>query len=140
MPLVPADNYYRSSFLKAIRTQTSLPVSISETAICRVAALIGAWQEYEPHVPLLSKANPAGLEDLLSHMPKPAGEAPPGSIDERHAAVLKFADAVTSHGKVPDETFEELRQAGFVDREIVEITATVSAYNCVCRFVLALDI
>lgn len=32
-----------NSFLKAIRTQTTLPPSIRELAICRVAALNNAW-------------------------------------------------------------------------------------------------
>lgn len=45
-----------SSFLNAIRTQTSLPASIRELCICRVAVLNGADYEWEHHVPLLRDA------------------------------------------------------------------------------------
>ncbi|CAG9956699.1 unnamed protein product, partial [Clonostachys rosea f. rosea IK726] len=118
-----------SGLLKSVRGQTSLPASISETAICRVAALNQAWGEYEPHVPLLKKAKPAGWQDIIEHMRKPAGTVPSSTIDKKHAAVLTYADAVTSI-KVDDATFGNLREAGFTDREIVEITAVASAYNC----------
>jgi alkylhydroperoxidase family enzyme len=40
---------------------------------------------------------------------------------------------------VPEEVFRELR-ACFDEREVVEITATVAAYNCVSRFLVALDV
>jgi alkylhydroperoxidase family enzyme len=42
--------------------------------------------------------------------------------------------------RVPDAVFEELKGAGFSEREIVEITATIAAYNCVSRFLVALDV
>lgn len=41
--------------------------------------------------------------------------------------------------EVPQEVFEKLR-AVFSEREVVEITATVGAYNCVSRFLVALDV
>ncbi len=42
-----------SSFLGAIRTQTSLPADIRELCICRVAVLNGAAYEWEHHAPIL---------------------------------------------------------------------------------------
>src|SRR2546430_2637519 len=42
-----------NSFLGAIRTRSSLPADVRETAICRVAAINEAWFEWKSHVPIL---------------------------------------------------------------------------------------
>lgn len=127
-----------NSFLGAIRTKTSIPVSIRETAICRVAVLNKAWFEWKHHAPLLSGCpgiNEQHMEDVLS---TPA-HVSPNALDERHASVLAYVDAMTLNVHVPDETFGRLKQS-FSDREIVEVTATIAAYNCVSRFLVALDV
>lgn len=41
--------------------------------------------------------------------------------------------------EVPDEVFAIMKHE-FNDREIVEITATIGTYNCVSRFLVALDV
>jgi alkylhydroperoxidase family enzyme len=40
---------------------------------------------------------------------------------------------------VPDEVFANLKEQ-FSEKEVVEITATIAAYNCVSRFLVALDV
>ena len=40
---------------------------------------------------------------------------------------------------VPDDIFKNLK-THFTDKEIIEITATIAAYNCVSRFLVALDV
>ena len=40
---------------------------------------------------------------------------------------------------VKDSVFQKLKSL-FSDREVVEITATVAAYNTVSRFLVALDV
>lgn len=59
--------------------------------------------------------------------------------DQVHALVLEFTDALTLGPEVPPELFGRMRDA-FGEREIVEITATVGCYNCVSRFLVALDV
>ena len=61
------------------------------------------------------------------------------NMSAEQRAVLRYTDAMTKTVAVPDEVFEELR-ACFDEKEIVEITATVAAYNCVSRFLVALDV
>jgi alkylhydroperoxidase family enzyme len=56
------------------------------------------------------------------------------------SAVLAYTDAMTLDVRVPDGVFDKLKEAGFSEKEIVEITATVAAYNCVSRFLVALDV
>ena len=41
--------------------------------------------------------------------------------------------------QVPDNVFAGLKDQ-FSEQEVVEITATVAAYNCVSRFLVALDV
>lgn len=142
-----------SSFLGAVRTQTSLPADIRELCICRVAVLNGAAYEWDHHAPILKtegelcdvvlnelKQRKAwqGWEDTIGGGGDGEGEVG-GGLNEKQRAVLAYADAMTIGVHVPDEIFEGLRKV-FGEREVVEITATVAAYNCVSRFLVALDV
>lgn len=60
-------------------------------------------------------------------------------MSERHRAVLAYCDAMTIGVKVDAEIFANVRSV-FAEQEVVEITATVAAYNCVSRFLVALDV
>jgi len=53
--------------------------------------------------------------------------------------VLALTDAMTRDIVVPDALFERLRQR-FDARALVEVVATVAAYNMVSRFLVALNI
>ena len=46
---------------------------------------------------------------------------------------------MTLHVSVPGEVFAGL-QKHFNEQEVVEITSTVAAYNCVSRFFVALNV
>jgi len=145
-----------SSFLGAIRTQTSLPPDIRELCICRVAILNNATYEWDHHASLLKsegKASETALQELKERkawqgwedtigggtgVGEGEGEVG-GGLSERQRAVLAYTDAMTIGLKVPDEVFAHLREK-FGEREVVEITATVAAYNCVSRFLVALDV
>ncbi|KAF2774286.1 hypothetical protein EJ03DRAFT_322881 [Teratosphaeria nubilosa] len=125
-----------NAFLRSIRTQTTLPDSVRELAICRVAVLNGAWYEWEHHVPLL-RASGALSEEVVEKV-KMQGWSGEG-LDERHRVVVEYTDAMTRGVVVGEEVFGRLR-ACFGEREAVEVTATVAAYNCVSRFLVALDV
>lgn len=47
---------------------------------------------------------------------------------------------MTRNVKVDERTFGRLKDVGFNEKEIVEITATVASYNLVSRFLVALDV
>ncbi|KAM3547554.1 hypothetical protein ARSEF4850_009947 [Beauveria asiatica] len=128
-----------NSFLAAIRTQTSLPDDVRELAICRVAACNKAWFEWAHHAPLAVQGgvSPAAM-DVVKAEALPEAR-PAALLNDKQWAVLKYTDEMTRHVQVEDEVFKLVR-AHFDDRETVEITATVSAYNCVSRFLVALDV
>lgn len=138
-----------NGFLKAIRTQTSLPDSIRELAICRVAALNKAWYEWDSHKPILEKSGVLSAEAIqhLKDRPRPNEDVASRQelktmgvgLDEKHLAVLEYTDAMTIGCVVPDPLFQRIR-GFFSDQEVVEITSTIAAYNCVSRFLVALDV
>ena len=130
----------RNSFLGSIRTKTSLPTAIRETAICRVAVLNKAWYEWESHSPILESATDVTKDQVRAVLESAAREPLDDILGPRLSAVLAYTDAMTLDVRVPDAVFEKLKEAGFSDKEVVEITATIAAYNCVSRFLVALDV
>ncbi|OGM49073.1 hypothetical protein ABOM_002320 [Aspergillus bombycis] len=130
-----------NSFIGAIRTRTSLSQAIRELIICRIAVVNGAWFEWDQHSPLLMEGGcsaeaVAVVRDAQADIPQKAQEK---VLSPEEAAVLKYTDAMTKTVTVPDDVFQELKGL-FNDREVVEITATAAAYNCVSRFLVALDV
>jgi alkylhydroperoxidase family enzyme len=129
-----------NSFLGAIRTQTSLPDSIRELAICRVAVLNNAWYEWDSHRPILENAGVLSKEAIEGLKERERKDVDgDGGLDERHMAVLEYTDAMTIGCIVPEPLFAKLK-GFFSEKEVVEITSTVAAYNCVSRFLVALDV
>ena len=138
-----------SSFLGSIRTQTSLPADIRELCICRVAVLNGAAYEWEHHVPILRKEG-ALSEDAVEQLKTRKawqgwdvsgdGEVSDDALlNEKQKAVLAYVDAMTIGVKVSEDIFTRLK-VHYTESEILEITATVAAYSCVSRFLVALDV
>ena len=146
-----------------LRTGTSLPDSIRELAICRIAALNRAEHEWGWHFPLLQAALPsihaqfvdyvrnaaplsaipitgAGGEKLRQVLRQKINASQNGTeFDDRHVATLAYVDSITEAVDVPDEVFALVRES-FENKEIIELTATVAMYNGVSRFLVALDV
>ncbi|TVY49736.1 hypothetical protein LOCC1_G000627 [Lachnellula occidentalis] len=127
-----------NSFLGAIRTKTSLADDIREIAICRVAVVNEAWYEWGHHAPL-AKAGGVSDEGMKLLGEKELDGKKEGGLSEKQWAVVGYTDAMTRSVKVDDAVFAELKKH-FSEQEVVEITATVAAYNCVSRFLVALDV
>lgn len=129
-----------NSFLGAVRTRTSLPQDVRELAISRVAVVNRAWYEWAHHAPLAVQGGVG--EELMERVKEPGelriGQGEGHGFTEKQWVTLVYADEMTRNVEVRDETFKVLKGL-FTDREVVEITATVAAYNCVSRFLVALD-
>jgi len=121
------------AFLTAIRQQCTLPGRVRELAILRVAVLNAAEYEFRAHVPFAIKEGltEAQIEGLR------AGRAE--GLEDRDRAALAYTEAMTRAVQVPDDVFGAVRRQ-FADRELMELTATVAAYNLVSRFLVALQI
>jgi 4-carboxymuconolactone decarboxylase len=123
-----------NGLLGAVRSASTLAADVRELAILRIAALNGAEYEWRAHEPL---GRAGGLTDADIAVLR--GERDPAGLAPNLAAVLAYTDAMTSQVTVPDDVFAGLR-AHFADREIVELTVTVGAYNLVSRFLVALEV
>lgn len=121
-------------YLTAIRQKCALPGDVRELVIMRVAALNGASYEADQHAPIALREGLTQAQlDSIPDWPSSALFGP------RERAVLAYTDAMTRHVRVPDAVFAAVR-AEFDERGLVELTATVAAYNMVSRFLEALGV
>ena len=122
------------NYLTAIRQQSTLPGGLRELVIMRIAVLNGAPYEAEQHAPIALRegVSQVQLDDLDNWQQSK-------SYDATQRAVLAYTDAMTKDIHVSPEVFAAVK-AVMTDRLIVELTATVGAYNMVSRFLEALQI
>jgi 4-carboxymuconolactone decarboxylase len=127
-----ADGWER--LLTTIRSKTAVPARLREMAILRVAVLTGVQIEIDAHTPLALK------EGVTQDKVDALHEARIGEcFDPLERAVLELADQMTRDIRVDNAVFERLRPH-FDDKAMVELVATVAAYNMVTRFLEALEI
>jgi AhpD family alkylhydroperoxidase len=120
--------------LTAVRNKSSLNAAIREMIILRVAVLNRAPYEFAAHVPHALKAGFAQEKiDGLKEAKLGAG------YSAVETAVLDVTDTLTRDVTVSDEQFDRLRPH-FNDGELVEVMATISAYNMVSRFLTAINL
>ncbi len=120
--------------LTAVRNKTSLPPDLREIVIMRVAVLNRAPFELEAHRPVALRCGVSEAKIEALHAPQPGDAFTP-----LERSVLALTDAMTREVQVPDGLFEPLRKH-FDDRGLVELVATVAAYNMVSRLLEALRI
>jgi alkylhydroperoxidase family enzyme len=134
-----------NSFIGAIRSRTLVDSGVMELAVCRVAVLNNAIYEWNAHAPLALKGGikPAELQaarTLPSTATGDVAELEKSALTPQQRAVLRYTDQMTRTITVEDEVFAELKTVGYDDREIVELTTGIAGYNCVSRFLVALDV
>jgi len=120
--------------LTAVRNRSSLPADLREMVIIRVAVLNRAPYELGAHRPVALACGVSEAKIEALHAPQP-GE----TFTPLERAALALTDAMTREVQVPDALFEPLREH-FDARRLVELVATVAAYNMVSRLLEALGI
>jgi len=118
----------------AIRNRASLPARLRELAILRIAVLNGAPYEFDAHVPHAQKAGVP--DDAIAALRTGTVSSALAPLDR---LVLELTDAMTRDIEVPDALFERVREH-FDAEKLVELVATIAAYNMVSRFLVALRI
>ena len=122
--------------LSSIRNHNSLPAGLREMIILRVAVMNRAPYEFEAHVPhALAGGVPQATIDALRSAVLPAD----AGLTDAEAVALEYADTMTRDIEVPDALFARVSQH-FQGQSLVDLTATVAAYNMVSRFLVALHI
>jgi AhpD family alkylhydroperoxidase len=122
------------ALLTAIRNRNSLPPAIREMIILRVAVLNRAQYEFDAHVP---HAKNAGMSDEKVEALKQIEIAQ--VFDSQEQAILRLTDVMTKEIQVSDTVFGPIKSQ-FNDQEILELVATIAAYNMVSRLLNALHI
>jgi alkylhydroperoxidase family enzyme len=121
-------------YLTAIRHECSLPGDLRELLIMRVAILNGAPYEAEQHAPIALREGVAQAKlDALADWESS------DLFNARERAVLAYTDASTRQLQIPDDVFAAVR-AEFDNKVLIELTATIGAYNMVSRFLEALQV
>jgi len=129
--------------LTAVRKHTTVPPALRELVILRIAVLNRAPFEFEEHV---SPARAAGVSAAkieavkrwrMGSLQQHAASDDPFTDDDRLA--LELADAMTRDIEVPEALMDRVA-ARFDARGVLEIVATVAAYNMVSRLLVALRI
>jgi 4-carboxymuconolactone decarboxylase len=121
--------------LSAVRNRNSLPASLRELVILRVAVLNHASYEFDAHVPhALAAGMPQSVINAVRELPLDAAH-----FDATQLLSLRLTDAMTRDITVPDELYDAVRQQ-FDAQAQIDLVATVAAYNMVSRFLVALHI
>jgi len=122
------------NLLTAIRHKSTVAGRHRELVIIRIAVINGAEYERSIHVPIARKE---GMSDAQIEAINDWQNAT--VFDDAERAVLAYTDAMTRDVHVPDDVFAAVKKH-FDARTIIELTATVCAYNLVSRFLEALQI
>lgn len=135
-----------NTLLGAIRSKTSLNPGLMEMAVSRIAILNRAVWEWTAHAPLALKG---GLPRDVLDIVRRAAAVPKGGraqteeekkgLSELEWQVLCFTDQSTKEIEVDEEVFEALKKS-LGETGVMEMTATVATYNCVSRFLVALNV
>ena len=122
------------NYLTAVRQKSSLNGAIRELTIVRVAQINGAPYEAEQHIPIALKegVTQAQIDDLENWENS-------SNFNEKEKRILALTDEMTRNVHVDKQIMEGLR-SDFNEQELVELVATIAAYNMVSRFLEAFDI
>jgi 4-carboxymuconolactone decarboxylase len=107
---------------------------LRELIILRVAVLNKASFEFEAHIPHALKAGVA--EEKIEDIKKPELS---DLFSSQEKLILKMTDHMTRDIEVPADLMAEVTRQ-YDSSLVVELVATVAAYNMVSRFLIALNI
>ncbi len=125
-------------FFGKLRDETILPAKLRELTICVVAIINGATYELEAHAPLLKKAGADKKQtQQILNVGSKAFKAQYFSELERE--VISFTIQMTRDIKV-SKILKSKLQKKLGSRQLVELIATIAAYNLVSRFLVATEI
>jgi len=120
---------------QAVRYGTEIDGQCRELAVIRVAILNNVEYVIRAHGPAY-----ALKEGLTPEQVAALSDWQPSDLfDEKQRALLVYTDAVTRDLDVPDAVFADVRKH-FSERQVVELTMLIGAYNMLTRFLKALKV
>lgn len=121
-----------------VRTEFSVSHKLRELAMCTVAVINRAEYEFSHHAPIYITAG--GTEEKTRLLRDPDTAAKNTDVFEaEEVATIRLATEMTRDIQVRQSTFDQCRSL-FSDTDLVELVATVAAYNMVSRFLVAMNL
>lgn len=120
---------------QAVRYGTEIDGQSRELAVIRVAILNDVEYVQRAHGPAyalkegLTREQVSALSSWLSSK----------LFSDKQRALLAYTDAMTQTIEVPEDVFTEVRKH-FSERQTVELTMLIGAYNMLTRFLKALNV
>ena len=124
-------------FLGNVREHFSVPQQLRELAMCTVAVLNNAEYEFSQHAPLYIKAG--GSEEKATLLRQPDEACDNSAFTREEQLTIALTTQLTRDVRISDELFN-LAQKKFGNEHLVEIVATIAAYNMVSRFLVAFEL
>jgi 4-carboxymuconolactone decarboxylase len=120
---------------QAVRYGTEIDGQCRELAVIRVAILNNVEYVIRAHGPAY-----ALKEGLTPEQVAALSDWQPSDLfDDKQRALLAYTDSVTRDLDVPDAVFVDVRKQ-FSERQVVELTMLIGAYNMLTRFLKALKV
>jgi 4-carboxymuconolactone decarboxylase len=120
---------------QAVRYGTEIDGQCRELAVIRVAILNEVEYVQRAHGPAYALREGLTPEQVAAV----ANWQPSSLFTDKQRSLLAYADAMTRGLDVPDSVFAEVRKH-FSERQTVELTMLVGAYNMLTRFLKALKV
>ena len=118
---------------QAVRYGTEIDGQSREIAVIRVAILNNVEYVQQAHGPAYALKEGLTPEQVIAI----ADWQPSKLFSEPQRALLAYTDAMTREIDVPDNVFADVRKH-FSERQAVELTMLIGAYNMLTRFLKAL--
>ena len=120
---------------QAVRYGTEIDGQCRELAVIRVAILNEVEYVQRAHGPAYALKEGLTPEQVSALANWQSSKL----FDDQQRALLAYTDAMTREVDVPNTVFADLRNH-FSDRQIVELTMLIGAYNMLTRFLKALRV
>jgi alkylhydroperoxidase family enzyme len=120
---------------QAVRYGTEIDGQSRELAVIRVAILNDVEYIQRAHGPAYALKEGLTPEQVAAV----ANWQPSKLFSDQQRALLAYTDAMTRDIDVADDVFAEIRKH-FSERQVVELTMLIGAYNMLTRFLKALQV
>jgi 4-carboxymuconolactone decarboxylase len=120
---------------QAVRYGSEIDGQSRELAVIRVAILNEVEYVVRAHGPAYALKEGLTPEQITAV----ANWQPSNLFSEKQRALLTYTDAMTRDITVVDAVFAEIRKH-FSERQVVELTMLIGAYNMLTRFLKALEV
>jgi alkylhydroperoxidase family enzyme len=120
---------------QAVRYGTEIDGQSRELAVIRVAILNGVEYVQRAHGPAYALKEGLTPEQVAALWDWRASQL----FNAQQRALLAYTDAMTENIEVTDDVFDNARNH-FSERQIVELTMLIGAYNMLTRFLKALKV